>query len=205
MEIKRIDSYTDSRFSREVLLQHGCFLADESPCEIEILSDFEAVVRGKNQTAYPELIETFRFYTPHITRFYDENRQVIQEFPRAELLSLPLEQIQPSQFFVDEEKISAVSTFIHEPEDIIIQVMPYEGHYLSLDGHTRLYYAVSRGWKTVRAVLSSSDDCIYGFVEEARRRGIFSPKDMALVSHSEYEEKWNRFCDEYFSSRRGLT
>lgn len=201
MEINRIDSYIDSRFTEKALLQHGCFLADGAPYEVEILSDFEAVVRGQNEAAYPEIIEAFRFYTPHITKFYDRRRRLIQEYPRAELLSLSPDRIQPSQFYVDEEKLEAIGTFIHKPEDIIIQVIPYEGRYLSLDGHTRLYYAVSRGWDTVRAVVSDFDDSIYGFAEEARRRNIFSPGDMALVSHREYEEKWNQFCDAYYEER----
>ena len=36
MEIERIDTYRDERFSRRVLCQHGCFLADGVPCEVEI-------------------------------------------------------------------------------------------------------------------------------------------------------------------------
>lgn len=200
MEIKRINSYKDERFSEKVLLQHGCFLLDETPYEVEIISDFEAVIRGGNTAAYPEIIEEFRFYTPHITRFYDRSGQVVKVCPQIELLTIPLEQIQPSQFYVDEDKIAAISTFIHKPDDIIIQVIPFEGRYISLDGHTRLYYAVMKDWNTVRAVVDVSNDYIYGFVEEAKRRNICFPKDMDLVSHNEYEEKWNRFCDEYFAN-----
>ena len=100
---------------------------------------------------------------------------------------------------MDEEKLEAISTFIRKADDIIIQVIPYKGRYLSLDGHTRLYYAVRQGWDTIRAVVSDFDDGIYGFAEEAKRRNIFSPRDMMPVSHREYNEKWNRFCDEYFA------
>lgn len=200
MEIKRINSYHDSRFSQKVLLQHGCFLVEEMPYEVEIISDFEAVIRGENAEAYPEVIEEYRFYTPHITKFYDGSGQTVKEYPDAQLFTLPLHQIQPSQFYVDEDKIAAISTFIQKSDDIIIQVMPFEGRYISLDGHTRLYYAVMKGWGEVRAVVDASNDYIYGFVEEAKRRKIYSPHDMELVSHSEYEEKWNRFCDDYFAN-----
>ena len=199
MEIKRINTYTDDRFSQRVLLQHGCFLVDEDPYEIEIISDFEAVIRGRNAGVYPEVIEEFRFYTPHITRFLNCSGRVVKEFPSVQLLTLSLDQIQPSQFYVDEEKIAAVSSFIYEAKDIIIQVMPFEGHYISLDGHTRLYYAVMQGWADLRAVCDTSGDYIYDFVKEAQRRNIHSPKDMKLLTHREYEEKWNRFCDAYFA------
>lgn len=199
MEIKRIDTYADNRFSQKALYQHGCFLVDETPYEVEIFSDMEAVIRGENAEVYPEVIEEFRFYTPHITRFFDTDGQLVKEFPQAQLLTIHLDQIQPSQFFVDEDKIAAISTFIQGPNDIIIQVLPFEGRYISLDGHTRLYYAVMKGWDYVRGVIESSDDWVYGFVEEAKKRGIYTPKDMVLVSHGEYEEKWNRFCDEFFA------
>ena len=147
---------------------------------------------------YAEIIEEFRFYTPHITRFYDRGGQTVKEYPPAQLLTLRLDQIQPSQFFVDEDKIAAISSFIHKPQDIIIQVLPNEDRFISLDGHTRLYYAVMKGWECVRAVVESSDDWVYKFVTEAQKRGIYTPKEMTLVSHDEYEEKWNRFCDQFF-------
>ncbi len=199
MEIERINTYRDDRFSRWVLCQHGCFLADGIPCEVEIISDSEAIIRGANPEAYKPVIETFRFYTPHITRFYDENRATVREYPKAELLTLGLDQIQPSQFYVDEEKIHAVSSFIHKPDDIIIQVLPCKDRYISLDGHTRLYYAVMQGWSHVRAVAETSDDWVYRFVEEAKRRKVYTPADLVLLSHEEYEEKWNRFCDRFFA------
>lgn len=198
MDIRRINTYFDSRFSQKVLFQHGCFLADGQPCEVEIVSDSEAIVRGGNTAAFEEVIEDFRFYTPHITKFFDENGAPIREFPDAVLLALPLAQLQPSQFYVDQEKIVAISSFIHAPRDIIIQAAKLDGQYVSLDGHTRLYYAVTQGWDTVRAVEAEADDYISDFVREARARGIFSPRDMLPVSHREYEEKWYGFCDAYF-------
>lgn len=199
MTITRIDTYQDNRFSQKVLCQHGCFLVDEAPYEVEIISDSEAVIRGADPAAYAAIIDDFHFYTPHITRFYDGNRRIVKEFPAKRVFTLRLEQIQPSQFYVDEDKIAAISSFIHRPDDIIIQVLPCKERYISLDGHTRLYYAVLKGWESVRAVAETSDEWVYGFVEEAVKRGIHSPKDLILVSHQEYDEKWNRFCDDFLS------
>ena len=201
MNIKRINTYDDKRFSQKVLNQHGCFLVEEEPYEIEIISDFEAIVRGKVSAVYPAVIEDFLFFTPHITIFYNENHEIVKEYPKAELLELSLDDIQPSQFYVDQDKIDAVSAFIDKWEDIIIQVSKYQDRYISLDGHTRLYYAVLQNFKTVRAVLAETDDYIMDFVEEAVKRGIQTPKDLILLSHTEYEEKWNKYCDEYFSNK----
>lgn len=203
MEIRRIDSYQDARFSEKILLQHGCFFVDEVPYEVEILSDFEAIIRGENEAMYTEVIEAFRFYTPHITRFYDIDGRLVKAYPKVQLLTVHVDQIQPSQFFIDEDKIAAIRTFIQAPNDIIVPVIPFEGRYISLDGHTRLYYAVMKGWNQVRAVIDASDEWIYSFVEEAKKRSIYSPKDMVLVSHGVYEEKWNRFCDDFFAGATG--
>lgn len=202
MDIVRVNSYVDNRFSQKVLYQHGCFLVDGDPYEIEILSDCEAVVRGKRREVYGEVIEQFLFFAPHITIFYDEAGGIIKEYPRVEVLELSLEELQPSQFYVDREKINAISTFIEKGEDIIIQVSRFQDRYISLDGHTRLYYAVMHGFEKVRAVPAEIDDCIYDFVKEAQNRNINTPKDLILVSHQEYEEKWNQYCDDYFSAQQ---
>lgn len=120
MEIQRINSYVDKRFSEKVLLQHGCFLADDIPYEVEIISDHEAIIRGENKHIYQEIIENFRFFTPHITKFYNMDGQLVREYPQEQLLNICLDEIQPSQFFIDEDKIDAVSTFIQKSQDIII-------------------------------------------------------------------------------------
>ena len=199
MEIKRIDHYTDDRFSKAALYQHGAYLVDGKPYEIEITGSKEATVRGKDPSVYQELIETFRFHAPHIARFYDQKRAVIAEYPLPDLLEIGLDEIQPSQFYIDEEKLEAVETFIHDPEDIVIQVIPYGDRYISLDGHTRLYLAANNGYKTVKAVMSETDDWVWVFVEEAQRRNIFNPKDMILLSHEQYGIQWDRYCDEVFT------
>ena len=199
MKITRINVYEDKRFSAKALLQHGCFLAADEPYEVVIISDNEAVIDGADEAVYTAVIEEFRFYTPHIPRFYNKDGQTVVKYPPVQLLTLRLDQIQPSQFFVDEEKIKAISSFINEPQDIIVQVLPNEDHFISLDGHTRVYYAVMKGWESVRAVVESSDEWVYRFVDEARKRGIHTPKEMTLVSHEEYKEKWNRFCDDFFA------
>lgn len=168
---------------------------------MEIISEREAVIRGREAAVYPEVIEEFRFYTPHITVFYDEMRNIVQEYPPARLLTVPLKDIQPSQFYVDEDKVAAIRDFIRTGEDIIIQVLRQGSRYISLDGHTRLCCAAVMGWSEVRAVEETSEDYIYDFVEEAVKRNIRSPYDLQLVGHEKYEKKWNKFCDDYFARK----
>ena len=61
-EIQRINRYDDERFSNTVLYQHGAFLVDDSPCEVEITGTETAVVRCENQEYVAPLLEEFRFF-----------------------------------------------------------------------------------------------------------------------------------------------
>lgn len=201
MEIQRINTYRDSRFSQRVLFQHGAYLLDEKPYEVEFCSAFDVILRGPNPECYHALIEEFRFHAPHASNFYDEKGNLLKAYPLPQLLSLSLEDIQPSQFYVDEEKLAAVGQFIQSPEDVIVQVHPYGNRYFSLDGHTRLYYAWLRGFPSVKAVEVPESPYILDFVDQAQRRGVYAPKDLMLLPHRLYEEKWNAYCDSYFSAR----
>ncbi|MGN0166621.1 MAG: hypothetical protein ACI4AB_01140 [Acetatifactor sp.] len=205
MEIERIDSYEDARFDEEVLKQHGAFLVDgQYPCSFRIVDERTAVVGYHDCEKLEELIEEFRFFAEHITCFLDEQGNLLKEYPRVEIFDLELSRIQPSQFFVDEEKLKAVTSFVRVPEDVVIPVTRMENtnRYISQDGHTRMYCACQKGMRTVKAFLVEEEiDYISYFVEEARRRGIYKISDMQVLSHEEYAEKWHKFCDEYFSSR----
>ena len=144
----------------------------------------------------------FAFFAEHICRFYDEQGKLLTEFQPVKRFALKLDDIQPSQFYVDEDKLQAVRTFLTKPEDIIIPVLSHDGRYVSLDGHTRLAAAIDAGYDTVLGFCSEFDDYILDFVVEAQRRGIFSPYDLQRVSHEKYEVVWNQFCDEFFAQKQ---
>ena len=203
MKIKRINDYTDPRFSPEVLRQHGCFLIEDSayaekPYEVKIISCDSAVVCGENPDFFEKLIEEFRFYAPQITKFYSTDGSQLQLLPDVERIRVKLDDIQPSQFFVDSDKADAIRGFIKCGDDIVIQILRRGDETISLDGHTRLYLACEMGFDSVLSVESEVDDCIFDFVAEAQRRGIFTPRDLILLPHDEYEVKWNAYCNEYF-------
>ncbi len=198
MEIERINLYNDPRFPQKLLYQHGCFLVDGEPCSFEIISDHEAIIHYQGAADVSAIVDEFRFYTCHITTFYDDKYNVVKQLPAVKVFPVAIQDIQPSQFYVDEEKIDAVKQFIFSASAIIVPVLRYGNRYISLDGHTRLYLAKMNGWETIYAVEDSSDKYIYGFVDEAQRRGIFTVHNMELVDHSTYEVKWNQFCDDFF-------
>ena len=204
-KIKRIDSYVDERFDDEVLKQHGAFIVDEKyQCSFRIINKDSAIVCFDKEVEVLDVIDEFRFYSEHITNFYNENNELIKTFPEVDVFDIEINNIQPSQFFVDLDKVNAIETFIRDEEDIIIALIKKDDQFISLDGHTRLYYAVSKGYSKVKGFLTETDDSIYGFVEEARKRNVFNPSQLILVPHDEYEIKWNKFCDDFFSERDNL-
>ena len=133
----------------------------------------------------------------------DADGRLLAEHPRPELLTVPLEALQPSQFYVDADKLAMVRTFIHGPEDVIAQVLPWGDRFIVLDGHTRLYLAAQRGYAQVRAVLAETDEWIWTFVREARGRGVLRPGNMELIAHAEYVRLWDGFCDSVFAGDAG--
>ncbi len=200
VDIVRINSYDDIRFSKTVLLQHGAYLISGEPYEVEIIGEDTALIRGASEENYYKLIKEFRFNAPQIVKFTDLSGSIIAEYPKEKTISVQIDDIQPSQFFVDEAKMKAVESFIHNPDDIIIQVMSWNDKYISLDGHTRLFLAVQRDYSTVKAVLSEAEEWVWPFVNEAIKRKIRTPKDMELLSHEQYEIQWNEYCDSFFEN-----
>lgn len=198
-DIKRIDSYEDERFSKTALQQHGAYLVDDSPYEIVITSRNKAVVNGADNRLFDSLIEEFRYHAPHITEFVDRQGRQIKSFPPDDIVEIKLDSIQPSQFYIDEEKLNAIAAFIKTPEDVIVQVIKWNDRYISLDGHTRLFYADKSGFAYVKAVIVDDEDWVWDFVREANARNIYKVSDMTLLPHDEYEIKWNQFCRDFFA------
>ncbi|MGF3112576.1 hypothetical protein [Facklamia sp. P9177] len=95
--------------------------------------------------------------------------------------------------------MQAISTFIKDQADVIIPVTKINKRWVSLDGHTRLVYAVMKGYKDIQVYETATDKWVEYFVKEALARNILSPYDLKVLAHDEYEAKWNQFCEDYFS------
>lgn len=205
MEITRINDYGDTRFGRDVLLKHGAFLLSGVPCSIKITGTFSAKIsssKSLSDTETDALIEEFRFFAEHICDFFAEDGTLIKSFPHPALLRVPTENIRPSQFYVSEEKLGAVASFVHSEYDVIIPVVRLcSGELAACDGHTRLYLAHKMGFTHVRAFFTADGGkYISDFAREAEKRGILSVCDMKVLSKDEYEEKWIGFCEKFFEN-----
>ena len=173
MEIKRVTEYNNPLFSQIVLNQRGAFLIDEEPYEIEIISSDSAFVKGKNRKNFKKLIEYFRYYSPHILNFFDENDKKIISFEKKPILTLEVDKIQPSQFYIDEGKVNALENFIKNSKDIVIQVVKSDEGYICVDGHTRLFIAFLKNFKTVHAIETEFDNDTNYFVSQSKKRNIW--------------------------------
>ncbi len=201
MEIHRIDSYDDPRFSARVLCQHGAFVADGLPCAFEIIGLRTARVSYAGAD-FPAVAEAFRFYAEHITRFVDAQDRLLLAFPDVPLTAVPISDLQPSQFCVDEKKVRAVDTFVRQEEDVVIPVLEHAGRLIACDGHTRLYAAVRRGLTRVLTFPTVDESgCLPDFAAEAQARGVFSSRDLPCIPHADYQIRWNQFCDDFFAAR----
>lgn len=202
-EIRRINSYNDSRFSQDVLNEHGAFIVDdEYKCQFKIKSLDSAVIYCDRTQDIDLAIEEFRFYSENISKFYNDSGSLIKEFPPVDLVEVMVECIQPSQFYVNEEKVDALSNIIESSEDIVIPVCKIGEDIISLDGHTRLYIAFLRGFKKVNVFYTEPFEYIEGFVREAKERKVFKPSDLTLLSSEDYKEKWHKYCEDFFSKKK---
>lgn len=198
MDIQRVDSYDDDRFDREVLRQHGAYVVNGKPCSFCITGRDSAIVIWHGEGRVEPIIDDFRFYAEHITKFYNENGELIKEYPAVETFEVEIDSIQPSQFYVSRDKLSAIAAFINSGDDVVIPVLKGEsGRYIAMDGHTRLYYANIKGYGKVRAFIAADSEMTRAFAEEAAKRGIHKISDMKEVSQDEYVEKWYAFCDDF--------
>ena len=200
MKIQRIDTYNDTRFNGDVLKQHGAYLIDdEYPCQFLIKGIDSATVYYHDYDNISEIIDEFRFYTKHISKFYDKDNTLIKSYDEIKLLKINIDKLQPSQFYISSEKLENIATWAKTPEDFIIPVLRREDETIILDGHTRLYLAKKLNIKEVYVYDDYSDEHIWGFVGEAKNRNIYTISDLEPVSDEDYAGLWHKYCDEYFA------
>ncbi|EJP6473713.1 hypothetical protein FDF31_09665 [Clostridium sporogenes] len=75
---------------------------------------------------------------------------------------------------MDIDKVKAIESFIESEEDICIFLVKINDYFISMDGHTGLYYVIIKGYSKVRTYFTEPEDCLEGFVEEARKRKVYS-------------------------------
>ena len=122
----------------------------------------------------------------------------------GELVDMDLLDIQPSQFYLSEEKLERVMKWF-DPEDLRnFQPLPVKclnGRIIFTDGHTRAYAAYRAGCNKVPLIWDEDElswDLYQICVDACLERGVRSAADLGtrILTAEEYAEKWNGWCDE---------
>lgn len=119
-------------------------------------------------------------------------------------LHYKLKDLQPSQLYISEEKISKIKEWFN-PNDLttfepipikIINAVP-----VILDGHTRCVYAILSGLEELPLEFEKEEwdwDMYDVCINECKTQNITSPYDLInrIISKEDYKIKWDKWCDE---------
>lgn len=124
--------------------------------------------------------------------------------------SLPLLELQPSQFYISETKLNQVLSWF-DPDDLgNFQPLPVkllDGTYVLTDGHTRAYAAHLAGLSHVPLCLEPDEmnwDAYRECVKACHERGITSVADLRgqILDEKTYQEKWLGWCHQMHDNLR---
>lgn len=205
MNIKRADTNDADIFCPQQLAYGACCFYTE-----DRLNQYFFEIKGQEAVLHTNpaishfidaAIDEFLFYSNFIHRVKAPNGHVLREQGLVDLCQIEINKIQPSQFYVSEAKLASCKKWIKAPEDIKIPITVLEGRIIALDGHTRLRAAADLGFGHVYTYVDYCGEYICQFVVEANKRGVFDVLGMEILSEGEYEQKWHKFCDEFFGRK----
>jgi len=202
MEIIRAGMDDTNMFSKEQLAHGACcfYTADKSIRYYFEIQGHEAILYAYEQKYINEVIDEFLFYSNFVTCIKHTNGHVLKQRDAIKLEPFAILKIQPSQFYINEQKLINCKSWIKSQEDIRIPVATIDGKVVSLDGHTRLRAALDLGYTHAYIYPDDCGDYTAAFVNEAINRNIFGIFDMAILPNDEYKVRWDKFCDYFLAS-----
>lgn len=121
-----------------------------------------------------------------------------------EITELQLSDLQPSQFYISEEKLAAVEQWL-DPRDLSgfapIPVKWLDGRPVMTDGHTRAVAALKAGLQQV-PLMPEEDELDWEMyrrcVAACRERGVLSPQELQgrIIGGEDYKTLWDHWCDD---------
>ena len=201
MKIEKLPSGS-SMFQVHLQLHHTCFKIQEEDevyeYAFDILNQEQALLYASTDHYLDEVIEEFLFYSGFIHVIKDQQGTLLYEAPPKKRFKVLLSEIQPSQFYINEKKLTELATWVKSDKDILIPVTKFQGQWVALDGHTRLKLAQLLNIKEVYAYEEETDAYIEDFVLFCKEQQKDSIYDLPIISETEYEVLWNQFCENYF-------
>lgn len=128
------------------------------------------------------------------------------------LNGLKLRELQPSQFYISEKKLSDVGNWFNSNDLAGFEPIPVkmlDDSLVITDGHTRAVAALLAGLESVPLIWDNDEldwKMYRRCVEECRMRGIHSPEDLLerIISEADYHEKWHKWCDSMQESLKSI-
>ncbi len=114
-------------------------------------------------------------------------------------LTLPIAQIQPSQFYLSQEKLDRISIDFDQQELEALPVKRMDGKVFFTDGHSRAFKAYQAGLSHI-PIYYDRDELNWDFyrycVQACQERGIFSIADLQnrILSKEDYQIHWLDWC-----------
>lgn len=168
----------------------------------DIIDGRQAVLYATSTEMLNEAIEEFLFYSGFIQQIRSEEGRLLYQAREKALWKVKLEDIQPSQLYISEEKYQRLLNWIQTEEDIIIPVTLFQGQLIALDGHTRLKIAQHLNFNQVTVYVEEADPYIQDFVMFCKQEQKMKIHDLPIISKESYQRLWNDFCKLYFKSRK---
>ncbi|EGD29692.1 GNAT family acetyltransferase [Streptococcus sanguinis SK72] len=114
-------------------------------------------------------------------------------------LTLPIAQIQPSQFYLSREKLDRICIDFAKGELKPLPVKRMDGKVFFTDGHSRAFKAYQAGLSHI-PVYYDRDELNWDFyrycLQTCQEKGIFSISDIQnrILSKEDYQTKWLDWC-----------
>ncbi len=158
----------------------------------------KSIIKYNDMKYIIDAINEYRIYNKHVTKFKDINNNFYKAFDDIFYFKLPIKVIQPSNFFVDLDKIAIFEEYI-DPSNVYLPVAIINDEYVLLDHHNLLYFLNECNIKLVNVFITDYDEYINDFVYLAKENNIFNVNGLKALKHEDYEKYTKDFYDQYFN------
>ena len=160
----------------------------------------EAIIKFSDLDYIEVAVKAFRKYNKYIYKFSTNDKSFYEELDRVFTFKLPIKCIQPSEFFIDKERLEVIENNLDD-DNIYIPVAIINDEYVALDGHTRLYAMNQNYSRLVNVYIDSYSEDILDFIYIAKEHNITTIAQMPVLPHDEYEEVWGGFLKDYYNNK----
>ena len=176
-------------YSKKNRLLGNCFtIKYKMDCHYEFdIRGFEALIKCDYLPLINDAINEFRKYNKYVNIFYNEDRTFYKAFDEIHTFKLPINIIQPSRIFINENSLNDISNIL-EDKDVYLPVCILNDEYVLIDGHTRLYAKHLEYNKMVNVYLDEPEALLDDLVYIAKEQNITNISKIKTIKNEEYND-----------------